>query len=310
MKNPNIMYILIGVFCVLAILAGIYAQFIDKDYGGLDLSAEDQNTVTEQDKSQVEIKDEFDKIFTNTLNLGNFDTTGIPKINGDNDIVYTVYEKLEMTDNYEVNIHIPIINIKSDLATKLNNTTQTIFVDKANNVLQNTDPSNKSIYSIDYSAYVNGNILSVVIRSTLKESKSAQRIIIQTYNYNLATKQSIELSDIIGPYGLTEDEINAQIKEVTQEASAQEEVLASAGYETYKRDLENPIYQIENIHTFFLGANGELYIIFAYGNNYYTSEMDIIKMNTYPEIGNSTNNTQTQNSNEVVNNVNEQNTDQ
>ena len=33
-------------------------------------------------------------------------------------------------------------------------------------------------------------------------------------------------------------------------------------------------------------------------------------MNTYPEIGNSTNNTQTQNSNEVVNNVNEQNTDQ
>ena len=143
MKNTNIMYILIGVFCVLAILAGIYAQFIDKDYGGLDLSAEDQNTVTEQDKSQVEIKDEFDKIFTNTLNLGNFDTTGIPKINGDNDIVYTVYEKLEMTDNYEVNIHIPIINIKSDLATKLNNTTQTIFVDKANNVLQNTDPSNK-----------------------------------------------------------------------------------------------------------------------------------------------------------------------
>ena len=38
MKNPNIMYILIGVFCVLAILAGIYAQFIDRDYGGLDLS--------------------------------------------------------------------------------------------------------------------------------------------------------------------------------------------------------------------------------------------------------------------------------
>ena len=106
-----------------------------------------------------------------------------------------------------------------------------------------------------------------------------------TYNYNLATKQSIELTDIIQPYGLTEDEINSKIKQVTEEAVSQEDALSSAGYETYKRDLASPIYQIENIHTFFLGSNGDLYIIFAYGNNNYTSEMDIIKMQTYPDIG-------------------------
>lgn len=277
MKNPNIMYILIGVFCVLAILAGIYAQFIDKDYGGLDLSAEDQNTVTEQDKSQVEIKDEFDKIFTNTLNLGNFDTTGIPKINGDNDIVYTVYEKLEMTDNYEVNIHIPIINIKSDLTTKLNNTTQTIFVDKANNVLQNTDPSNKSIYSIDYSAYVNGNILSVVIRSTLKESKSAQRIIIQTYNYNLATNTEASLIDLITQKQLNKDEVNKKIKEVVTEADAEDQALQNMGYnQVYIRDLTSDIYTVDNANGYFLGPDGKLYIVYAYGNGEYTSKMDII----------------------------------
>ena len=278
MKNPNIMYILIGVFCVLAILAGIYAQFIDKDYGGLDLSAEDHNTVTEQDKSQVEIKDEFDKIFTNTLNLGNFDTTGIPKINGDNDIVYTVYEKLEMTDNYEVNIHIPIINIKSDLTTKLNNTTQTIFVDKANNVLQNTDPSNKSIYSIDYSAYVNGNILSVVIRSTLKESKSAQRIIIQTYNYNLATNTEASLIDLITQKQLNKDEVNKKIKEVVTEADAEDQALQNMGYnQVYIRDLTSDIYTVDNANGYFLGPEGRLYIVYAYGNGEYTSKMDIIE---------------------------------
>ena len=277
MKNPNIMYILIGVFCVLAILAGIYAQFIDKDYGGLDLSAEDHNTVTEQDKSQVEIKDEFDKIFTNTLNLGNFDTTGIPKINGDNDIVYTVYEKLEMTDNYEVNIHIPIINIKSDLTTKLNNTTQTIFVDKANNVLQNTDPSNKSIYSIDYSAYVNGNILSVVIRSTLKESTSAQRIIIQTYNYNLATNTEASLIDLITQKQLNKDEVNKKIKEVVTEADAEDQALQNMGYnQVYIRDLTSDIYTVDNANGYFLGPDGKLYIVYAYGNGEYTSKMDII----------------------------------
>ena len=278
MKNPNIMYILIGVFCVLAILAGIYAQFIDKDYGGLDLSDENQNTVTEQDKSQVEIKDEFDKIFTNTLNLGSFDTTGIPKINGDNDIVYTVYEKLEMTDNYEVNIHIPIINIKSDLATKLNNTTQTIFVDKANNVLQNTDPSNKSIYSIDYTAYVNGNILSVVIRSTLKESKSAQRIIIQTYNYNLATNAEASLIDLITQKQLNKDEVNNKIKEVVTEADAEDQALQNMGYnQVYIRDLTSDIYTVDNANGYFLGPEGRLYIVYAYGNGEYTSKMDIIE---------------------------------
>lgn len=277
MKNPKILYILISVFCVLAILAGIYAQFIDRDYGGLDLSAGDQNTVAEKDKSQVEIKDEFDKLFTNTLNLGNFDTTGISKINGDNDIVYTIYERLEMTDNYEVNIHIPIINIRSDVATKLNNTTQTIFVDKANDILQNTDSNNKSIYSIDYTAYVNGNILSVVIRSTLKESTSAQRIIIQTYNYNLSTNTEASLIDLITQKQLNRDEVNNKIKEVVTEADAEDQALQNMGYnQVYIRDLTSDIYTVDNANGYFLGPEGRLYIVYAYGNGEYTSKMDII----------------------------------
>ena len=48
MKNPKVLYILISVFCVFAISAGIYAQFIDADYGGLDLAAVDANK-TEQE---------------------------------------------------------------------------------------------------------------------------------------------------------------------------------------------------------------------------------------------------------------------
>ena len=38
------------------------------------------------------------------------------------------------------------------------------------------------------------------------------------------------------------------------------------------------MYQIDNITNFIEGPNGELYIIFAYGNNNYTSEMDIIEI--------------------------------
>ena len=65
-----------------------------------------------------------------------------------------------------------------------------------------------------------------------------------------------------------------------------QDIAKSLLYVSYPAlDKASPIYQIENIHTFFLGSNGDLYIIFAYGNNNYTSEMDIIKMQTYPDIG-------------------------
>ena len=276
MKNPKIIYILISVFCVFAIIAGIYAQFIDADYGGLDLAKENNNEI-EEEKSQIEIKDEFDQLFTNTLELGSFDTTGISKINPDNEIVYTIYEKLEITDNYEVNMHIPIINIKSDVATKLNNITQTLFVDKANDILKNTDASKKSIYSIDYTAYINSNILSVVIRSTLKESTSAQRIIVQTYNYNLSTNSEASLVDLITLKQLNKDEVNNKIKEVVTQADAEDKTLQDMGYnQVYIRDLTSDIYTVDNANGYFLGPEGKLFIVYAYGNGEYTSKMDII----------------------------------
>jgi DNA-binding transcriptional MerR regulator len=166
-----------------------------------------------------------------------------------------------------------------------NNESSNSTTNETNTITIDTTANTRVLYDVSYQAYINGDILSVIIKSSLKEGNNPQRVMVQTYNYNLATKQSIELTDIIQPYGLTEDEINSKIKQVTEEAVSQEDALSSAGYETYKRDLASPIYQIENIHTFFLGSNGDLYIIFAYGNNNYTSEMDIIKMQTYPDIG-------------------------
>lgn len=276
MKNPKILYILISIFCVFAILAGVYAQFIDADYGGLDLAAEDANKIAGE-KSQVEIKDEFDKLFTNTIDLGGFDTTGISKINVENDVVYTVYEKLEVTDNYEVDINIPIVNIKSDVATKLNQNTQTIFVNKANDVLQNTDPNKKAIYSIDYTAYVNGNILSLVIMSTLKESTAAQRIIVQTYNYNLSTNTEASLIDLLTLKQINREEVNSKIMEVVTQADEEDKALQNMGYnQVYMRDLTSDIYKVENAGGYFLGPDNKLYIVYAYGNGEFTSKMDII----------------------------------
>lgn len=42
MKNPKILYILVSLFCIFAIIAGIYAQFIDSNHGGLNISSNNE----------------------------------------------------------------------------------------------------------------------------------------------------------------------------------------------------------------------------------------------------------------------------
>ena len=70
MKNPKVLYILISLFCIFAIIAGIYAQFIRTTPAGTgpNLAEEDQNVI--QEKTQDEIKSVFNNLFNNTLTLG------------------------------------------------------------------------------------------------------------------------------------------------------------------------------------------------------------------------------------------------
>ena len=274
MKTPKTLYILIAVFCIFAIIAGIYAQFIE---GGTKKSGVvgNENVVTGE-KDREMIKAEFNDLFTNTINLNGLDTTGITKLKADQEIIYTL-DKTETTEAYEIDIHIPVVNIKSDVASTFNKVTQAVFANKANEVLKKTDTESKTLYDIDYTAYVNGDILSVVIRSTLKEGQSAQRVIVQTYNYNLSTGAEVKLNDLITKKALNKGEVESKIKEVVQEADNEAKLVASAGYnEVFSRDLSNSMYTVDNSGTFFLGDNQKLYIIYAYGNQNFTSEMDIV----------------------------------
>lgn len=275
MKNPKIMYILITVFCVFAVIAGVYAQIIDGS-GEKDLANEDLQH-GQAEKTQDEIKEQFGLLFTNTLNLGSFDTTGITKINNEQEIVYTAIDLTENNDRYEMHLQVPVINIKSDLSNNFNQLTQTIFINKANEIIQNVEATTKTIYSIDYAGFINNNILSLVIRSTLKEGDSAQRIIIQTYNYNLNTNSEASLIDLITMKQLNRDEVNNKIMEVVTAADEADKALEAMGYnQIYIRDLTSDIYTVDNAGAYFLGPNGELYIVYAYGNGEFTSKMDIV----------------------------------
>lgn len=274
MKTPKTLYILIAIFCVFAIIAGVYAQFIE---GGTRHSENTNNeNIVVAEKDRETIKAEFNDLFTNTINLNGRDTTGITKLKSDQEIIYAL-DKTESTEAYEIDIHVPVVNIKSDVASSFNKVTQAVFANKANEVLKKTDTTTKTLYNIDYVAYVNEDILSVVIKSTLKEGQSAQRVIVQTYNYNLSTGSEVKLNDLVTKKALNKDEVNNKIKSVVQEADNEAKVIASAGYnEVFSRDLNSSMYTVDNSGTFFLGDNQKLYIIYAYGNQNFTSEMDII----------------------------------
>lgn len=276
MKKPKVLYILISIFCVFAIIAGIYAQFIDGNSNENTVqTGSDANIV--QEKTQQEISNDFNALFTNTLNLGGFDTTGIAKLDNTKEIVYSAYDVERNTENYELNLHIPVININSELSNTFNRSTLTTFINKANEIIEKNDSSMPTLYSVDYAAFINDNVLSVVIKSTLKEGDSSQRIMVQTYNYNLSTNTEVPVIDLITMKQLNRDEVNNKIMEVVSVAAQEDQTLQDMGYnQVYVRDLTNEMYIVENAGAYFLGANRDLYIVYAYGNAEFTSKMDII----------------------------------
>ena len=117
-----------------------------------------------------------------------------------------------------------------------------------------------------------------IIKATIKEGDNPQRVIVQTYNYNLETDESVTLKSLLKDRDIDETVVENRIKTVVQNASKNANELINSGYTVYQRNENDEMYQIDNINNFIEGPNGELYIIFAYGNNNYTSEMDIIEI--------------------------------
>ena len=269
MKNPKVIYILVGAFCVLAIIAGIYAQFFVKDEDKNNIILPNLNTTPDDQvvgKTVEEIKTQFTNLFTNVLNKGEYDTSNIQKIVEQNDIVYSAYE---------IDIHLPVINIQGEVPASFNKITQEIFANKASEIM-NSQGTLKTLYQIDYVSYINGDILSLIIRATLKEGDNPQRVIVQTYNYNLVTMQKVSFEDVLSYRNLVQSEVQTKIQSTVQKAKEEAEILVQSGYTVYNRDLNDSMYQFNNIANYFLGPNGDLYIVFAYGNEHHTAEMDIV----------------------------------
>ena len=215
----------------------------------------------------------FDDIFQNQLE--EYNTSVQIKRNDDSqNIVYTYYTKEEAKENsYDLNLNIPHINIDNETIKSYNEEIKQTFEKKAEDVLQ-TENQN-IIYSVQYEATIENDILSLIIKSNLKQSASAQRVIIQTYNYDLRNNKEITLEDMLNNKQLKVEDVESKIKNEITVEQQKVDALKSLGYSIFERNPEDEMYKVQNSKEFFM-KDGKIYIIYAYGNENLTSEMDLV----------------------------------
>ncbi len=272
-KKQIAIYISIIIVCIISIIIAFYVQFYARiDIGRL-LGFESEKKLGNKTEEEIEtLTTEFDKIFVNDIR----NTEGITSFKAKNEgkpIVYTQLAKKESKLNsYDLEVYIPYINIDDKKVDDYNKDIED-FINKTNSVLESENRN--TIYTVEYASNVKNDILSVIVRSNLKEGSSAQRVIIQTYNYDLRNKKEVTLEEILKIEGFSKNEIQDKIKEKIQEEQDKVEDLKELGYNIYSREVSSDNYKIENSKQFYL-ANDALYIIYAYGNETYTSEMDLV----------------------------------
>lgn len=275
MSKRKIIFLIVGIICGLALLLLILSFVLrEPEENPFENLAGDSGQEEQIDDIEV-LKEEFNGLFQNTLVNGEYDTSSIEKVAMDKDLVYTAYTIQEQKEGkYDINLNIPVLNVSNPVGDQINQTTQKVFADKANEIILGA--TEYTIYTIDYQAYINNDILSLAIRATLKEGDNPQRYIAQTYNYNFVTKQMVTFDEALQIRGINLEDAEQKIRNQIRLANKQAETLQNLGYDVFTRDPESSMYDIQNSDNFILGENQRLYLIYAYGNTNYTTEYDVM----------------------------------
>lgn len=273
-------FIVLALVCIVAICMGIYTQFfykyVDTDPLMLGINIGSKKTAEEIDI----LKAEFNSLFTNSI-LINSENVRVDRMEPSNELVYAGYNFVNEDENYySVNAQIPILNINTDVAKAINGEIKKEYYDKANAIMRRTEGN--TIYNVSYAAFVNQDILSLVIKSSLKEQDKSEKVSIKTYCYSLpdskllSINNVLESSELLAGKGISLESIQTTINDEVKKAYNNAKIISENYGTLYERDLKSEIYKIENTQNFFLTQDGYIYIVYAYGNNDYTNEMDII----------------------------------
>lgn len=270
-KSQIFCFALIMIVCIIAIVEALYYVMNPNIQDNKNIA---DNSLSNAQITDMTLVDNFDDVFQNSFKNTNTSEEA-EKIDADKDYIYTNYEKTEVNSgNYEIDVKIPVININSEEIKSYNEDIKQVFQDKAESILNGS--SNRAVYSVDYEAFLNNNILSIVIRSTLKEGSNPQRVIIQTYCYNIKEMKKVEFSDIMTLKNLDTNTVQEKIRKQIQGKQEEAKALQQLGYSVYIRDLRSDRYDVENISNFFIDENNNVYVIYAYGNSSNTDVTDIV----------------------------------
>lgn len=273
-KKQIIIYISIILICIISIIIAFYVQF----YARIDIASlvglKEKKEFSKKTEEEIEtLKSNFNNMFVNDIENDNGENNG-KREQQDKKIVYTKYEKKESKVNsYDLEVHIPYINVDNEVVKKYNQNIEEIFANKARNILGS---ENKNIiYNVEYVANIYDGILSVMIKSNLKEGSNAQKVIVQTYNYDLRNNKEITIAEMLKIKGIDKQVVQTKINDEISTEEKKVEDLKNLGYNIYTRDTSSSMYELENASEFYV-TEDTLYIIYAYGNQTSTSEMDLV----------------------------------
>ncbi|MFR2570894.1 MAG: hypothetical protein ACLS90_04225 [Clostridia bacterium] len=267
-----IIYTIAVMTCMIALVVIVLSIYLGSDE--LDrLVTMGKSTTTQEEIEYQNLVSNFDTIFQNKLENSDSENT-IQKADSSKELVYTYYTKNESKNNdYDVNLNIPYINIDNNSVDKINASIKKSFENRAETVLSSTG---KNIaYTVEYDATIENNILSVIVRSKYKQLNNAQRVIVHTYNYDIANNKQLTLEDVLAIKNLDSTDVEGKIKSRIQDEQKKVEDLKALGYNIFQRNPEDEMYTINQSKEFFI-KDGKLYIVYAYGNKNSTSEMDLV----------------------------------
>lgn len=264
-KTDIIIYTVAIVVCVVALTVIITMQFL-----GEGIFHKNQIQIATEEE-MLKLKTEFDNMFSNQFEG---EEEGFKKKDNSKAVVFTNYENTNNVEgDYTLNVHIPEINSEDENLLKLNKEISETYKEQTSKIL--TAKGKQMIYSVQYISHIENKILTLIIRSNIKQGNQAQKTVLQTYNYDLEKKKMINLEEMLTKLNYQKNDVQEKINEEIVKEEKNSKNLQELGYAIYVRDSESDIYNIENTKQFFI-HNGKLYIIYCYGNYDLTSEMDFI----------------------------------
>ena len=264
-----VFFVAILLICVVALFVAIYIQFFYQ-YADTDPF---MTGFVSSEKTQEEItnmKNNFEKLFQNSLLIDESQKESV-----DSKIIKSGYQFIKKDESfYTIDVEVPSITKVSQVATDVNTEIYNDFYSKV--MGYTTQTSQHIYYTVKYQAFYKDNYLSIVIKSSLKEGNSPERVVVKAYVYDTNTDQLVSINEMLEHTNISAKKVQNAIDKEIKAADNRSKILSVEFEGVYSRDVESDDYKVENAKNFFLTDEGNLYIVYTYGDTEDTNEIDVI----------------------------------